>query len=282
MNKAINRFCYKHPNLGIRNLMLYLVIIQALVFVVWQMDTTGKLLYYLYFNPQLILRGQIWRLITYIFIPGSTRIIWLFLTLYFYYYMGRLMENEWGTTKFTLFYICGVLLTSIFGMAAYLLFPGRVAFLTGTYINFSMFFGFALMYSEMTVMFMFIIPMKMKWAALLNAGYFVYAIIANPFPTDLVPVIAILNFALFSWDSISTGSKRFRSSHYRTASTINFKKAAKKARAETRNKPYRHRCEVCGRTDADFPNLQFRYCSRCQGYHCFCEDHINNHIHFDS
>ena len=49
---------------------------------------------------------------------------------------------------------------------------------------------------------------------------------------------------------------------------------------EQNSKPYHHKCAVCGRTDADHPELEFRYCSRCAGYHCFCQDHINNHIHF--
>jgi hypothetical protein len=62
--------------------------------------------------------------------------------------------------------------------------------------------------------------------------------------------------------------------------TINFKKAAKKARRDLAGMPYRHKCAVCGRTDIEYPDLEFRYCSRCNGYHCFCIDHINNHIHF--
>ena len=47
------------------------------------------------------------------------------------------------------------------------------------------------------------------------------------------------------------------------------------------HKPYHHRCTVCGRTDTENPKLEFRYCSRCSGYHCYCEDHISNHAHIE-
>ena len=45
--------------------------------------------------------------------------------------------------------------------------------------------------------------------------------------------------------------------------------------------PYTHRCTICGRTDVTDPQLEFRYCSRCKGYHCYCEDHISNHTHIE-
>ena len=49
---------------------------------------------------------------------------------------------------------------------------------------------------------------------------------------------------------------------------------------QEKEKGYHHKCAVCGRTDTDYPDLQFRYCSKCAGYHCFCSDHIFNHVHF--
>ena len=54
---------------------------------------------------------------------------------------------------------------------------------------------------------------------------------------------------------------------------------AKNYRSSTGERPYRHKCTVCGRTDTDYPNLEFRYCSKCKGYCCYCIDHINNHVH---
>ena len=73
ITRAIDRFCYRHPNFGIPNLMLYIIIGNAIVFVFSMMDRTNTFLYYLYFNPALIMQGQIWRLVTFIFVPMSLR-----------------------------------------------------------------------------------------------------------------------------------------------------------------------------------------------------------------
>ena len=80
------------------------------------------------------------------------------------------------------------------------------------------------------------------------------------------------------WD-ILFGSLHFRRPE-QVRKTVNFKREAQRIHREQQNAPYRYKCAVCGRTDADHPELEFRYCSRCAGYHCFCQDHINNHIHF--
>ena len=87
--------------------------------------------------------------------------------------------------------------------------------------------------------------------------------------------MALLNFFLFFSPYFSRSVQKTRYQNSRQA--INFKKAVREQRRE---KGYNHRCEVCGRTDTDFPDLQFRYCSKCEGYHCFCQDHISNHQHF--
>ena len=98
----------------------------------------------------------------------------------------------------------------------------------------------------------------------------------------LLPVIALLNFLIFFWCEIadqinrSRGYARHRNSHQ----TIQFKSAVRQQRKKEAQQGYRHKCSVCGRTDTDFPDLEFRYCSRCAGYHCFCVDHIFNHEHF--
>ena len=99
-----------------------------------------------------------------------------------------------------------------------------------------------------------------------------------PFPFNLLPLIAVLNYLVFFGadliSSISGGSARYRKT------TVNFNREKQKIKYEQRQKNYSHKCSVCGRTDTDFPDLEFRYCSRCAGYHCFCEEHINNHVHF--
>ena len=267
----IEEFCRKHPGFGIPNLMRYIVIANA---VFWVMGAINPVLMnYMLFNPALILRGQIWRLISFVFIPPSTGVL-AFIAFYFYYWIGSTLEQQWGTGQFTIYFFTGVILTILYGFLIYFI-TGRSVSLSSTYIFLSMFFSFAALFPDMQVLFMFIIPVKMKYLALVDAGFFLLSVITTPFPENLLPVVAVLNFLLFCGGELKNLLPRRQS-----RSTINFKRESARIRREESQKLYTHKCAVCGRTDADYPNLEFRYCSRCVGYHCFCADHINNHIHF--
>lgn len=269
--RKIEEFCYKHPGFGIPNLMRYIVIANG---VFWLMGAVNPVLMnYLLFNPALILRGQIWRLISFVFIPPSTGVL-AFIAFYFYYWIGSTLENQWGTGQFTIYFFTGVILTIVYGFAIYFI-TGRSVSLSSTYIFLSMFFSFAALFPDMQVLFMFIIPVKMKYLALVDAAFFVLSVVTTPFPENLLPVVAVLNFLIFCGGELKNMLLRRQSK-----STINFKRESARIRYEQRGKLYTHKCAVCGRTDTEYPNLEFRYCSRCVGYHCFCEDHINNHIHF--
>ena len=275
-NRWVDRFCARHPRFGVGNLIMYLVLGNLVVWLFSIMDTTNSFLYYLYFMPSQIFRGQIWRLVTFIFIPSSNGILTL-LFLYFYYFIGSALEREWGPVKFSLYFFSGMLFTIAYGLVMYFV-TGQDVMVGGTYIYLSMFFTFAAFYPDQMVLLFFILPVKIKWLAYVDAAFFVYAVFTTSFPLNLLPVVAVLNFRLFCWDMVfgSFSAARMR----QRRKTVDFRRAAHQARAQQANKPYRFKCAVCGRTDVDHPELEFRYCSRCAGYHCFCQDHINNHIHF--
>ena len=146
------------------------------------------------------------------------------------------------------------------------------------YIYLSMFFTFATYYPDVQVLLFFILPIKIKWLAWVDAVFFVYSVFTLPFPNSLLPVVAILNYLLFCGDILFSSFALPRIRQQRK--TIRFRNEAARVRREQAEKPYRFKCAVCGRTDTDHPELEFRYCSRCAGYHCFCQEHINNHIHF--
>jgi hypothetical protein len=254
--------------------MLVIVIGNVITFFLDMLDTTGTFLYYLMFSPYLILHGQIWRLVTFVFIPSTTSVFSFAISLYFYYFIGKTLETQWGQARFNIYYLTGVVLSIIYGFVAGLL--GRtVEFeINAYYINMAMFFAFATMWPDTTVLLFFFIPIKMKWLAYIDAFLFAYEIISG---ATLYPLIAVANYLLFCGPILFRNVSYTRKAHARTTQ---FKSAVNRAEREQANKPYRHKCAVCGRTDTDYPNLQFRYCSRCAGYHCFCEDHINNHVHF--
>ena len=280
LNRAIDKFCLKHPRFGLPNLMLYIVIGNAAMYLLGRMDTTNTLTSFLLFDPQLILRGQVWRLITFLFIPSSGNVFYFALSLYFYFFIGRSLEQQWGSAKFSCYYRFMTLITILFGFVSWLC--GAAVYLTATYMNLSMFFAFAVLYPEARVLLFFFIPIKVKYLGLAALAFYVFEIVITPFPANLLPATAIISCMIFCWSEISWYLSRSRSV-YRTqnsAQTLNFKKEARRARRDQAERGYRHKCEVCGRTDTDHPELEFRYCSRCAGYHCFCQDHINCHEHF--
>ena len=267
----IERFCYKHPHFGIRNLMLYITAANVGFWILGVSNAT--LLSYLSFNPALILRGQVWRLVTFVLYPPSTGLL-AFGVFYFYYWIGSTLEQSWGTPQFNSYFFSGVLLTIVYGFLMYFI-TGRPFALDAQYIYLSMFFSFAALFPDMQVLLFFILPIKMKYLAWLDAAFFLLSVLTTSFPANLLPVVAVCNFLIFCG-----GDLLRRKPPRASASAVNFRRESRKIQREQRDRLYTHKCSVCGRTDADSPGLEFRYCSRCAGYHCFCQEHINNHIHF--
>ncbi len=274
--KKVDLFCYRHPRFGIPNLMIYIAIGNAAVWLLAMMDTTGSLISFLAFSPSHILRGQIWRLVTFAFIPNSYSYLAL-ISFYFYYFIGSTIEREWGSGKFTIFFLMGMLLTVIYGFVVYFVFKFN-CYLSAFYIYMSIFLAFATLYPDMTVMLFFILPIKMKWLGIIDAVYFIGTALLDPFPVNMLPVVAIVNYLLFCGGWLFDYFRPARVQQRRN--TVNFKSEVRRIKYEQAHKAYNRKCSVCGRTDTDYPDLEFRYCSRCAGYHCFCIDHINSHVHY--
>ena len=279
---AADRFCARHPRFGVPDLMRYIVIGNVVVFflIMLTRGTNANALNFLYFDPQMVLRGEVWRIVTYIFVPSTTSVFWLVVELYFYYWIGSTLERQWGTAKFNLYYFSGVLLTVLGTVLASVITGNNFITVAGTtYVNLSMFFAFAMLFPDTTVLFMFFLPVKMKWLAYLDGALFAFDIIRaigqHNWAGVVLPVVALLNFAVFIWPEVHYLAARTKTQY--NPKTVQYKQAVKQQEKE---KGYHHKCAVCGRTDTDYPDLQFRYCSKCAGYHCFCQDHIFNHVHF--
>lgn len=277
ISRAIDMFCYKHPRFGISNLMLCIVIGTGAMWLLSMMDTTGTLLSLLYFSPEAVLKhGQVWRILSFALMPEGNG-IWELLFLYFYYIIGKTLENTWGTARFNIFVFSGMLLTVIYGFAVYLIGGTSIA-VGANFIYMSMFFSIATLYPDMQVLLFFIIPIRIKWLALLNALYFIVEIVLLDFPLNLLPLIAMLNYFVFFGEGLVNELKRFKSGNRKTSRE--FKRKVSTIKYEQKLRSFDYKCEICGKTDVDYPDMEFRYCSKCEGYHCFCSDHINNHIHF--
>lgn len=282
LRDAVDRFCARHPRFGIPNLMLYIVIGNVAVYLLSVLTRSNDIgaLNFLAFSLGGLLRGEVWRIITFVFVPEYTSPFWLIVSLYFYYWIGSTLEREWGTARFNLYYLSGTLLTVLGAVLSSLITSQYGLLVAGTtYVNLSMFLAFAVLFPNVQVLLFFILPVKMKWLAWVDGALFALGIVTSLFNGNwtgvILPIVALLNFLVFIWPEIQRLNDRRR--HQTSRQTVNFRKAV---RQQQQQRGYRHKCAVCGRTDADYPDLQFRYCSKCAGYHCFCQDHIFTHIHF--
>ena len=138
------------------------------------------------------------------------------------------------------------------------------------YINMSLFLAFAFLYPDMQLMLMFLIPIKIKWLAYLDIAMFVYEIITGGIGTKISVIMALLNFIIFYFGFMR--HKFDPKQMYRQAA---YKQAVKK----TRPAAARHKCAVCGITSDDAPDMEFRYCSKCNGNYEYCSDHLFTHTH---
>ena len=289
LRNKFERFCYQHRNKGIPNLMLYVSIGSAIVYVMSMMDQSFTLYSALCFNREAILQGQVWRLFTFplVYGAGSSNILLMAISLVCYYSLGRAIENLWGTLRFNLFYLSGILLMDIFC----LIFGG---YADAYHLNLTLFLSYATLYPNAQFLFLFIIPVKAWIFALVDLVLVLLDVFSGaygPFPANLFPLVAIANYLLFfgadvaniiplSWRANFSRLFRKKTKTVSKQKPIIFPGAGSyEATTATPKAPYTHRCTVCGRTDISNPDLEFRYCSRCDGYYCYCEEHINNHPH---
>lgn len=283
LRRRIDRFCVLHPNFGISNLMLYIVIGNIAFYLLSMFSTMdgGSFYLTLCFSWEGIKHGQLWRLLSFSLLPTDTRPFWLLISCYFYYWIGSTLEREWGTAKFTIYYISGVVLTALGAVLASVITGVDWPIYGAAYVNLAMFFAFAMLYPDAQVLLFFFIPVKIKWLAILDACLFAYNIcfsLASRYWIGAVlPLVALLNFFIFFAPEFSRFARR---EMVRSKQAAHFHNTVRQTQREQQTQGYRHKCAVCGRTDVSDPTLTFRYCSRCAGYHCFCADHIFNHVHF--
>lgn len=283
LRRKFDIYCYRNRDRGIPNLMLYIVLGTAVVYVM--SDIMGNYMLYqlLAFDRTLILRGQVWRLISYPLTYNVGNVLLTAISLFCYYSIGRAMEHIWGTLRFNLFYLTGVVMMDVYCM----IFGGRASV---TYLNLSLFLSYATMFPDARFLLFFIIPVKAWLFALVDLIIVLADLFTLRFPYNLFSVISLANYFLFFGKDVLNvipapwRMKVLRLLHKSPAQpsrpkVITFNSAA--AKAAPARPAYTHRCTICGRTDISNPELEFRYCSRCKGYYCYCQDHINNHTHIE-
>lgn len=284
LRRRFELYCYQNRHKGIPNLMLYIALGTALVYIMSDMSRNYLLYNLLCFDRTSIMQGQIWRLITYPLTYRTNSLALTAISLLCYYSLGRAMENIWGTLRFNLFYLTGVLMMDVWCM----IFGGYASV---TYLNLSLFLSYATLYPDAHFLLFFIIPVKAWIFALFDLILVLFDFLVNPFPYNWFAIISLANYFLFfgadvlnvlpmSWRiNARRLFKKAPAQPQKKAKVIQFDAGSYEASKAAPKAPYTHRCTVCGRTDISNPELEFRYCSRCKGYYCYCEDHISNHTH---
>ncbi|MDE6760775.1 MAG: hypothetical protein K2J90_08885 [Lachnospiraceae bacterium] len=238
-------------------------------------------------DPAKVMQGQIYRLITWVVIPPGAPSIFIIITLMFYFSIGRTLENSWGDFRYTFYIISGIIFTDIGIMVTYFVMKilGQAGLLnlyyeyglygaSTYYLCMSMFLAYAFMFPDMQVLLYFIIPVRVKWLGYLDIAYLILTILQYGmmgYYTGMVTVVmSVFNFILFYF--AMKGRGRISPAH---------RKRKKSYRQQVRQTQIltRHKCAICGQTEEDNPDLEFRYCSRCKGNYEYCQNHLFTHPH---
>ena len=307
----------KFGKYAIRNLPLIMILLEAVGYTLGVV--APNVLNYVCFNPIAICSGQVWRLITWVLVPPSSLSIFTVITLFFYYWIARMLASTWGDFYFNIYVLGGIVITDIGMMIAYPILNSMTTassamsimlmpmYVNLYYIQTSILLAFAFTYPNAQVLLYFFIPIKMSWLGIFEGIMLAYDFIrVNMLTPRLVILLAILNLVLYFL--MTKDLRRFHPKEF--ARRANYRKATGQggsffdrfnAAGGGRNqgmrssgggqnpgpKSYtkiypngaRHKCTICGRTELDGDRLEFRFCSKCEGDHEYCQDHLFTHQH---
>ena len=282
----MSNFEKKFGKYAIKNLSLTLIMCYAAGYLI-EMVLPG-LFYFLTLNPYAIIHGQVWRLVTWILIPpDSSNLFFVLLMLYFYYSLGTSLERTWGTYRYNVYIFSGMLFTIIgsFLMMGYCyvvrpadmvaygpsVFFSAVSPLFSTYyVNMSIFLAFAATFPEVQVLLMFIIPIKVKVLGIIYGVMLIANFIQGSAYSRFAMAASLFNFVVF-W---ITSKNHIHMSPKQVKRRQEFRREVKRNTGVTK-----HKCAICGRTELDSPDLEFRFCSKCNGNYEYCQEHLFTHQH---
>lgn len=282
----LNKMERKFGRYAINNLTMYLI---GAYVVGYGIDLfLPDLFQWLVLNPILIMQGQVWRIISWVLVPPSGNPLTILIMLIFYYSVGRALERSWGAFRYNIYIFSGLLFTvaGSFVMWAYYAVTVKEAamvamnvtvycmFFSTYYINMSIFLAFAAMFPDMEVVLYFIIPLKVKWLGIAYAVLLVWDMLRGNVAIRIVIIASLLNFILFFF----SGRNMKPYSPKEQMRKRKYKKQVERPKMQYGNGA-RHRCAVCGRTELDNPNLEFRFCSKCKGNYEYCNEHLFTHEH---
>jgi hypothetical protein len=259
MLKLLDRLDRRFGRYAIPNLTLFLIGGQATVLALtWfgQLSIDVILLV-----PSKVLAGQFWRLFTFLLVPSVSDPIWALFAWYLFYLMGTALENYWSAFKYNVYLLIAYLAT----VGTSFLTPDLPA--TNLYLYSSVFLAFAFLHPNFELYLFFLLPVKVKWLALLTWIGYGASLLTGGMSTRLLILGAVGNFLLF-----------FGADLVRRARSTQWRMEMRAREAAARSKPT-HTCLVCGKNSTTHPDLDFRYCDECEGQCGYCPEHIRDHEH---
>ncbi len=293
----LNKLDRKFGKYAVPNLINYLLIGYGIGYVLQLFNP--NIYHLLELSPEYVMQGQVWRLFTWILTtPQNFSFFTIFMFL-FYYWIGHTLENHWGTFRYNMYMLSGYLIMTVGAMAIYwitLLASGGkfgVSLSMSTYyVNMASFLAFATLFPNVQVYFMMILPVKIKWLAIVDGIYLGYTCLyyvsfyfqyagnytglaklqhANLcFSQSAAIVLSVLNFLIFFL--ATRNMKKYSPKEMKRRHT--YQKQTRQAQSIAK-----HKCAICGRTNETNPELSFRFCSKCEGTYEYCQDHIFTHEH---
>ena len=260
---------------AIRNLTMYLLAGYAIGYLL--SFTMPQLLTYFTLEPALILKGQVWRLLSWVIIPPNDNIIFVIFMMLLYYSLGNTLESYWGAFRYNVYIFSGILFTVIGAFIVNGLIGGITGFgsLYSTYyINMSIFLACASIMPDYQLLLYGIIPIKMKWLAVLDVVLLAVDAVQGGLIIRIVIIASLLNFIIFFFCNRNLRGH----SPKQAARRKKFQKQISRPQNQYAGGA-KHRCAVCGRTELDNPTLEFRYCAKCNGNYEYCQDHLFTHEH---
>lgn len=273
---------------AIRNLPLIMIICYAVGYAMRYINP--DFLMYLNLDPYKVIHGQIWRIVTWLLVPpNDNNIFWVINMLFCYYSIGVSLERTWGTYKYNVYIFTGIGLTLIGAflimIVSYIVGGGLVAAVYSQmiaavfstyYINMSILLAFAMTFPDAMFLFMFFIPVKAKWMAILYLVILAIQFLTGGLFVKVALGMALLNFAIFYLrNRRGLGVRPVQMRRRQTVKT----QTAGRDLSRSSGRVTRHKCAICGRTEEDAPDMQFRFCTKCEGNYEYCEEHLYTHTH---
>jgi len=260
MEKILDRMTRWIRPFAVPNLTILIIAGQALVYILSQTGHAGMLELAALDSSQ-VLKGELWRLFSFLLIPPASSPIWNFFAWWVFYFTATMLEGHWGTARYNLYLLLGTIIT----VATSFLLP-HLPF-TGAFLQGTVFLAFATLFPDVVFQLFFVLPVKAKWLAWLAGLGYAFAFAQGPNMVRLMVLAAVGNYLIFFAPSL----------YQRIRYGVRKKRFEVKARIDT-SKP-RHVCSVCGITNLTHPEMDFRYCTKCAGQRGYCEEHIRNHEH---